>query len=94
MTQADYIKEKEMMKRSKHVIISRILDICQNGANKTKIVYQANLNFRTVDPYIELLVKNNLIEVKQGKTILYETTERGINLLDDFKNIDSQLSEL
>ncbi len=83
-----------MMKRSKHVIISRILDICQNGANKTKIVYQANLNFRTVDPYIELLVKNNLIEVKQGKTILYETTERGINLLDDFKNIDSQLSEL
>jgi predicted transcriptional regulator len=86
--------EKEMMKRSKHVIISRILDICQNGANKTRIVYQANLNFRTVDPYIDLLIKNNLIEVKQGKTILYETTDRGINLLDDFKHIDSQLSEL
>lgn len=83
-----------MMKRSKHVIISRILDICKNGANKTKIVYQANLNFRTVDPYIDLLVKNNLIEVKQGKTVLYETTDRGINLLDDFERINRQLSEL
>jgi predicted transcriptional regulator len=95
LDQADtIITEKEMMKRSKHVIISRILDICQNGANKTRIVYQANLNFRTVDPYIDLLIKNNLIEVKQGKTTLYETTDRGINLLDDFKHIDSQLSEL
>jgi predicted transcriptional regulator len=63
------------MKRSKHVIISTILDICQNGANKTRIVYQANLNFRTVDPYINLLIKNNLIEVKQRKTVLYETTD-------------------
>jgi predicted transcriptional regulator len=93
--QADtIITEKEMMKRSKHVIISRILDICQNGANKTRIVYQANLNFRTVDPYIDLLIKNNLLEVKQGKTILYETTDRGIHLLDDFKQINSQLLEL
>ena len=82
------------MKRSKNAIISRILDICQNGANKTKIVYQANLNFRTVDPYTDLLVKNNLIEVKQGKTVLCETTDRGANLLDDFKHLDSQLSEL
>jgi len=95
-TQAELREGKvtEMMKRSKHVIISRILDICQNGANKTKIVYQANLNFRTVDPYIDLLIKNNLIEVKQGKTVLYETTDRGRVLLDNFKNINSQLSEV
>ncbi|TFH50504.1 MAG: DNA-binding protein, partial [Methanothrix sp.] len=49
-------------------------NICKNGACKTKIVYQANLNFRTVNPYIDLLIKNNLLEVKQGETILYETT--------------------
>ena len=83
-----------MVKRSKHVIVSKILDICKNGACKTKIVYQANLNFRTVDPYIDLLIKNNLLEVKQGKNVLYETTDRGIRLLDDFKQINSQLSEL
>ena len=83
-----------MTKRSKHVIVSQILDICKNGACKTKIVYQANLNFRTVNPYIDLLIKNNLVEVKQGETILYKTTDRGMHLLDDFKQINSQLSEL
>ena len=83
-----------MMKRSKHVIVSRILDICKDGACKTRIVYQANLNFRTVNPYIDLLIKNNLIEVKSGKNVEYETTDRGIRLLDDFKQINSQLSEL
>ena len=81
------------MKRSRHFIISKILDICKNGSNKTRIVYQANLNFKTVDPYINLLIKNNLLEIKQGKTVLYETTECGKTLLDDFKKIDSLLSE-
>jgi predicted transcriptional regulator len=84
----------KMLKRSKHVIISEILDICKDGANKTRIVYQANLNFRTVDPYIDLLIKSNLIEVKQGRNVLYETTDKGIHLLDDFKQINSQISEL
>jgi predicted transcriptional regulator len=83
-----------MMKRSKHVIISEILDICQQGANKTRIVYQANLNFRTVNPYIDLLIKNNLVEVKSGENLLYKTTDKGKNLLDDFNQINSQLSEL
>jgi predicted transcriptional regulator len=80
-----------MMKRSKHVIISQILDICKEGACKTKIVYQVNLNFRTVNPYIDLLVKNNLIEITHEKNVQYKTTDRGMNLLDDFKQINSQL---
>jgi predicted transcriptional regulator len=83
-----------MTKRSKHVILSEILDICKDGACKTKIVYQANLNFRTVNPYIDLLIKNCLIEIKQGENLLYETTDKGKSLLDDFKHINSQLSEL
>jgi len=82
------------MKRSRHVIISQILDICTNGASKTRIVYQANLNFRTVNPYIDLLIKNDLIKIKQGQTVLYETTERGLNMLDNFKQIYSELSEI
>jgi predicted transcriptional regulator len=84
----------KMLKRSKHVIISEILDICKDGANKTRIVYQANLNFRTVDPYIDLLIKNNLLEVKQKKNVSYETTDKGKKMLDDFKQINSQLSEV
>ena len=81
------------MKRSKYVIISQILNVCKGGANKTKIVYQANLNFRTVLPYIDLLIKNGLLEVKQGKNLSYETTDKGISLLDSFELINSKFIE-
>ncbi len=82
------------MKRSRHTIISQILDICLTGASKTRIVYQANLNFRTVNPYIDLLIKNGLIRVEPGKKVLYETTEKGVTLLENFKLINCELSEL
>jgi predicted transcriptional regulator len=82
-----------MMKRSKYVIVSQILDVCKGGANKTKIVYQANLNFRTVISYIDLLIKNELLEVKQGKIVLYETTDKGISWLKHFERINSNLTD-
>ena len=79
------------MKRSRDVIISQILDICIKGASKTRIVYQANLNFRTINPYLDLLTKNGLINVKKEQTIIYETTPRGLDLLDNFKQIQNEL---
>jgi predicted transcriptional regulator len=82
------------MKRSKDVIISQILDICLQGASKTKIVYQANLNFRTVNPYIDMLAKNGLIETVQGSIVIYKTTVKGIKMLKDFKSIYDELPEL
>jgi len=83
-----------MMKRSKDAIISQILDICGNGASKTKIVYQANLNFRTVIPYIDLLLKNQLIETSRNSVIIYQTTPKGFELLKEFKCIQSLLPEI
>jgi len=68
------------------------LDICVKGASKTRIVYQVNLNFRTINPYLDLLTKNGLIDVKKEQTIVYETTPRGLDLLDNFKQIQSELS--
>jgi predicted transcriptional regulator len=80
------------MKRSRDVIISQILDICAKGASKTRIVYQANLNFRTINPYLDLLTKNGLIDVKKEQTLIYETTPKGLDLLDNFKQIQNELS--
>ena len=79
------------MKRSRNEIISQILEICKNGASKTKIVYQANLNFRTVNPYIDLLIKNDLIRVNDGRAILYGTTPKGLRLLESIKQINDKL---
>lgn len=80
------------MKRSKDEIIMRILSVCSGGANKTKIVYQANLNFKTVNPYIELLVKSGMIEIKEGQISMYETTNKGKELLKSFREIQRSLN--
>jgi len=93
----EYLKRKlagETVKRSRHTIISQILEICIDGASKTRIVYQANLNFRTVNPYINILINNDLVRIKPGQTVLYETTERGRELLENFKAIHRELIEL
>lgn len=82
------------MKRSKDAIIIQILDICLAGASKTRIVYQANLNFRTVVPYIELLIKNGLLEGSTNSSVIYTTTPKGAKLLKDFKNIQSAIPEI
>jgi predicted transcriptional regulator len=79
------------MKRSRNEIISQILEICKNGASKTKIVYQANLNFNSVNPYLDLLIKNDLIRVNEGRAILYETTPKGIRLMETIKQINDKL---
>jgi predicted transcriptional regulator len=71
--------------------MARILNVCKTGANKTRIVYQANLNFRTVDPYLKTLIRNDLIEVRPGEHVLYETTQRGSNLLETINRANEEL---
>ncbi len=81
------------MKRNRNEIISEILHICIIGASKTRVVYQANLNFRTVDPYLQLLIKNDLLKVNKGRHILYETTEKGRSLMETINQVHNTLSE-
>jgi predicted transcriptional regulator len=76
------------MKRNREEIISQILNVCKNGAIKTRVVYQANLNFKTVEPYLDLLVKNNLLEVQLGEKKLYETTQKGESLLEAIDQVN------
>ena len=82
------------MKRSKDAIITQVLDICTDGASKTRIVYQANLNFRTVVPYIDVLIKNGLIECSNNSSTIYTTTSKGAKLLRDFKSIQCVIPEI
>jgi len=79
------------MKRSREVIIADILDICSNGASKTRIVYQANLNFRTVIPYLDLLTRIGMIKRFNNNPIIFKTTSNGIKLLDNLRSIQNEL---
>lgn len=80
------------MKRSREEILAQILDTCEKSASKTRIVYQANLNSKTVKPYLETLIGSKLIEVSPGKNVLYETTQKGANLLESMNRVKEELS--
>jgi predicted transcriptional regulator len=79
------------MKRSRDEIITQILMICLKGATKTRIVYQANLNFKTVTPYIDLLAKNGMIDIRSGQNKVYMTTDKGSELMESFKAIRKEI---
>jgi len=65
-------------KRSKDEIISKILCLCQgDGLIKTQIVYQANLNFRTVNRPLDLLLRKGYLEATEGDRPIYRTTSAG-----------------
>ena len=66
-------------RRNKLEIICKILDICKlEGSTKTRIVYQANLNFRNASIYIDWLINREFL-VRKGK--IYLITSKGQTLL-------------
>jgi predicted transcriptional regulator len=77
------------MKRDKLEIIRSILLICKNGgAKKTKIVYMANLNFKNVEVYLNLLIYQKMI-IKEETS--FKTTHRGAELLTNLENASASL---
>ncbi|MFB3764904.1 MAG: winged helix-turn-helix domain-containing protein [Methanotrichaceae archaeon] len=84
-----------MKKRSDDLIISQILDICESGARKTRIVYQANLNSTTVNRYLECLIETGMIEQSNcGSSHLFKTTEKGEELKDKLSRLQTEMDEL
>ena len=56
-------------RRTNDLIASQILNVCANGASKTRIVYQANLNSVSAKPYLDNLINNGFMEVvPEGST--------------------------
>lgn len=82
------------VKRDKLEIVQEILQKCIGGASKTNIVYKVNLNFRTVNPYLDLLTTKGLLEASSGSSKIYRTTEKGINLLRDLEKVRDGLESI
>ena len=62
------------IRRSRIDITVDILKVAMNGAKKTQIVYQANLNHNLAKKYIVLLTEQDLIKHQEG---IFTTTEKG-----------------
>lgn len=55
-----------MKRRSRTDIAVDILRVAMNGAKKTHIVYEVNLNFNIAQKYLELLKEKELIRHENG----------------------------
>ena len=84
-----------LKKRNEDLIASQILNICRNGAGKTRILYQANLNSSKVNHYLDNMKKNGFIaEVVLGSRIQYKTTQKGAELMMRIDRLQSEMDEL
>ena len=84
-----------MNRRTDDLIASQILNICENGAGKTKIIYQANLNSTTAKHYLENLMRNGLVsEASLGSRVIYRTTFKGSELKDKHARIQREMDDL
>jgi predicted transcriptional regulator len=66
-----------MKYRSRTEIVAMILEAANGGATKTKIMYNAYLSYNQLKEYLSVLIKNNLIEYRDG-TKTFRTTEKGL----------------
>ncbi len=70
--------------------MAKILERCLSASSKTKIVNACNLNFKTVDRYLNPLIENGLI-ITDKETRKYKTTEKGRMFLAKLKEIEDFL---
>ncbi len=70
-------------------ILSEILMAARRrgGANKTLIVYKANLNFTKAEEYLDLLERNGFLESYRCRRTVYKTTDKGIEFLARYKRL-------
>ncbi len=64
-------------RRGRMDIIATILQIAINeGVKKTHIMFRANLSYKQLQAYLDLLIEKDLLEVSQEGS-LYHTTSKG-----------------
>jgi len=80
-----------MARRNDLDICADILRVARNGANKTHIVYQANLNFKIVEKYLQRLLGSRLLQYTKDKH--YVTTKKGVDFLKQFTATIAPLAE-
>ncbi len=68
------------------LVIEFLLVHKNGGAKKTRIAYEANLNFKSADVYLKLLMDQKMI-VKEDMS--FKTTPKGSELLSNLKEVSA-----
>ncbi len=80
-------------RRSNIEIIAEMLKVGENGAGKTKIMYNANLSYTQIQKYLGFLVSQGFIDKMQlgNPSVTYQVTENGLKLLASINNLMEML---
>ena len=74
------------VRRDRLSIILRILETACTPIKKTHILYQAGINYYQLSRYLNLLVREGMIEQISEPYLSYRTTEKGHVLLKLFSS--------
>ena len=78
----------EFKRRGMIEIVYLILECCTSGAPKTKIAYNAHIDFKTCTKYLDMLIERGVLEeVQVDRKKLYRVTPKGEQLLNYLKHI-------
>ena len=79
-------------RRDKLEIIMELLTAADHphGANKTKLVYQSNLNFNRLEGFLQFLLEKELVEENEDNN-RYITTVKGRQFLQQLKTMQKML---
>jgi predicted transcriptional regulator len=79
--------------RNKIEIICQILQVANGGVStKIEIMYKVNLSYAQLKEYLVVLTKRNLLEYYLD-THEFKTTEKGLNLLKAYEQMNYVLTE-
>jgi predicted transcriptional regulator len=68
-----------------------ILQVCAHGANKTHIVYAANLNSKRISKYLEFCAKMKFLnKQRSGGSFIYQTTSEGLYFLRNYFEVPQE----
>ncbi|MGI0021033.1 MAG: winged helix-turn-helix domain-containing protein [Nitrososphaera sp.] len=81
-----------MKYRSRMDITSAILEIAEEGAIKTKIMYRAFLSFPQLKEYLAVLTDQGLLEHSKEERLFF-TTEKGRKFLKMYKEVDRMIPQ-
>jgi predicted transcriptional regulator len=87
--------ERARRRRSRTEVIVNLLNEALSGANKTRLMYQCNLNFMRFNCYLQELLDAGLIEcinMNPEGIVVYKTTEKGRELLKVLRKASEFLS--
>jgi predicted transcriptional regulator len=81
-------------RRSNIEIIAEMLKVGENGAGKTKIMYNANLSYTQIQKYLGFLLGQGYIDKMEmgNPSVTYQITENGVKLLESINSLMEMLN--